>query len=96
MPGTMVIGNGYVFDPLNEIDGEVKDIFIKDGKIVEELTGSSLRDAKMIDAHGKTVMPGGVDSHSHIAGAKVNTGRMMCPEDRYKCVTKKIRPHTQR
>jgi formylmethanofuran dehydrogenase subunit A len=89
MPGTMVIRNGYVFDPLNEIDGEIKDIFIKEGKIVEDLTGAGLRDAKIIDAKGKTVMPGGVDSHSHVAGAKVNGGRMMCPEDRYKWVTKK-------
>ncbi len=89
MPGTMVIKNGYVFDPMNEIDGEIKDVFIKDGKIVEELTGSSLRDAITIDAKGKTVMPGGVDSHSHVAGAKVNGGRMMCPEDRYKFVSKK-------
>ena len=31
-----------------------------------------------------TVMPGGVDSHSHVAGAKVNAGRMMRPEDHYK------------
>src|SRR5450759_152834 len=89
MPGTIVIRNGYVFDPLNEIDGEIKDIFIKNGKIVDELKGNSLRDAKVIDARGKTVMPGGVDSHSHVAGAKVNGGRMMCPEDRYKWVTKK-------
>jgi formylmethanofuran dehydrogenase subunit A len=89
MPGTMIIRNGYVFDPLNEIDGEIKDIFIKDGKIVEDLKGAGIRDAKVIDAKGKTVMPGGVDSHSHVAGAKVNGGRMMCPEDRYKWVTKK-------
>ncbi len=40
MPGTMVIRNGYVFDPLNEIDGEIKDIFIKNGKIVEDLNSS--------------------------------------------------------
>ena len=26
-------------------------------------------------------MPGGVDPHSHIAGAKVNVGRMYRPED---------------
>ncbi|HEY9246051.1 MAG TPA: amidohydrolase family protein, partial [Candidatus Methanoperedens sp.] len=76
MAGTMVIRNGCVFDPLNEIDGEIKDIFIKDGKIVEDLKGADLRDARIIDAKGKTVMPGGVDSHSHVAGAKVNTGRM--------------------
>lgn len=31
----MIIRNGYIFDPLNEIDGEILDIFISDGKIVE-------------------------------------------------------------
>ncbi len=29
------------------------------------------------------VMPGGVEIHSHIAGPKVNNGRIMCPEDHY-------------
>jgi formylmethanofuran dehydrogenase subunit A len=28
-------------------------------------------------------MPGGIDIHSHIAGAKVNIGRLMRPEDHY-------------
>jgi formylmethanofuran dehydrogenase subunit A len=37
--------------------------------------------AKVIDAGGRLVMPGGVDAHSHIAGAKVNLGRLMRPED---------------
>ncbi|MFB3764808.1 MAG: formylmethanofuran dehydrogenase subunit A [Methanotrichaceae archaeon] len=85
----MIIKNGYVFDPLNEIDGEIKDIFIKDGKVVSELSGAEMRDAKIIDASGKTVMPGGVDSHSHVAGAKVNAGRLMRPEDHYKSVRSK-------
>ncbi|MCD4704267.1 MAG: formylmethanofuran dehydrogenase subunit A [Methanosarcinaceae archaeon] len=84
MSGTIVIKNGYVFDPLNEVNGDKMDIFIKDGKVVKELSGSEMKDAKEIDANGKTVMPGGVDSHSHIAGAKVNVGRMMRPEDSYK------------
>jgi len=87
--GTIAIKNGYVFDPLNEIDGEMVDVFIKNGKVVRELTDSELKDAKVIDAKGMTVMPGGVDSHSHIAGAKVNGGRMMRPEDSYKWNRKK-------
>ena len=87
--GTIAIKNGYVFDPLNEIDGEMMDVFIKNGKVVRELTDSDMKDAKVIDAKGMTVMPGGVDSHSHIAGAKVNGGRMMRPEDSYKWNRKK-------
>ena len=84
-----IIKNGYVFDPLNEINGEIKDIFIKDGKVVASLSGAEARDAAVIDAAGKTVMPGGVDSHSHVAGAKVNAGRLMRPEDHYKSVRQK-------
>ncbi|MHC1589040.1 MAG: formylmethanofuran dehydrogenase subunit A [Methermicoccaceae archaeon] len=89
MSGTMVIKNGYVFDPLNEVNGEIMDIFIKDGKVVGELSAAEMKDAKVIDASGKTVMPGGVDSHSHVAGSKVNKGRLMRPEDHYKSVRKK-------
>ncbi|MCG7853354.1 MAG: amidohydrolase family protein, partial [Methanosarcinaceae archaeon] len=84
MAATIAIKNGYVFDPLNEINGDVMDIFIKDGKVVRELSGSEMNNAKVVDAKGMTVMPGGVDSHSHVAGAKVNAGRVMRPEDHYK------------
>ena len=38
------------------------------------------RPTRVIDAAGLVVMPGGVDMHCHIAGSKVNTARMMCPE----------------
>ena len=40
--------------------------------------------AQIIDASGMTVMAGGVDIHSHVAGAEVNMGRMIRPEDHYK------------
>lgn len=89
MAGTIVIKNGYVYDPLNEVNGEQQDIFIKDGVVVSELSAADMKDAKIIDATGKTVMPGGVDSHTHIAGAKVNVGRMMRPEDGYKATLAK-------
>jgi formylmethanofuran dehydrogenase subunit A len=74
-----IIG-GMVFDPLNKINGKVKDIWIKDGKIVsrEEINQDKVQ---IIDAVGQVVMPGGVDIHSHIAGPKVNAGRKLCPED---------------
>jgi len=75
---TLVIKNGFVYDPLNKIDGEVMDISLADGKIVESVNEG---EAKVIDAKGMVVMPGGVDMHSHIAGAKVNLGRMLRPED---------------
>ncbi|MFA6807688.1 MAG: formylmethanofuran dehydrogenase subunit A [Eubacteriales bacterium] len=73
--------NGQVYDPTNGVRGEVRDIFIENGKIVKP---SSLSQAdEIIDASGCVVMPGGVEIHSHIAGPKVNSARSMCPEDHY-------------
>jgi formylmethanofuran dehydrogenase subunit A len=74
--------NAIVFDPLNNIEGEKLDIHIRNGKIVESVG----RKARKINASGKTMMPGGVDIHSHIAGSKVNTGRLLRPEDHRKDV----------
>ena len=83
---SLIVKNGYVYDPLNEVNGEKKDIFVKDGRIVEEVKE---QDAKVIDASGKIVMPGGVDLHSHIAGSKINIGRLLRPEDHRKDVVKR-------
>jgi len=68
--------NGEVYDPANNVDGEVREICIKEGRIVSSLNGG-----RTIDASGMVVMPGGVDMHAHIAGPKVNTARKMRPED---------------
>ncbi len=77
----LLIKNGFVYDPLNGVDGEIMDIAIKDGKIVDRLNE---RRAEKIDASGMIVMPGGVDIHCHIAGAEVNTGRLLRPEDHFR------------
>ncbi|MBN1244116.1 formylmethanofuran dehydrogenase subunit A [Candidatus Bathyarchaeota archaeon] len=82
----LLIKNGFVFDPLNGINGEKMDIAIRDGKIVASVNDSR---AKKIDATGLTVMPGAVDIHTHIAGGEVNTGRMIRPEDHVKDVVRK-------
>ena len=71
------IVNGRVYDPANNVDGEVRDICIQDGRIVESVPS----EAKRIDAQGMVVMPGGVDIHCHIAGPKVNLARKLQPED---------------
>ena len=76
------IVNGRVYDPANGIKGEVRDVFVdEDGRIAGEPPPGV--PVETIDAEGCAVMPGGVEIHSHIAGAKVNTGRIMCPEDHY-------------
>ncbi|MBU7014134.1 MAG: formylmethanofuran dehydrogenase subunit A [Theionarchaea archaeon] len=82
----MIIKNGTVYDPANNINGEKVDIFIEKGKIVDE---SELRDKKEIEASGLVVLPGGVEIHTHIAGSKVNIARIMRPEDHRKDVVRK-------
>jgi formylmethanofuran dehydrogenase subunit A len=78
----ILVKNGFVYDPINGINGEVLDIAVKDGKIVDP-SQIDLSKALVVDARGKVVMPGGIDIHSHIAGPKVNLGRLMRPEDHY-------------
>lgn len=72
--------NGKVYDPRNNVDGEIKEIWIRDGKVASAGDVDQSR-AEMIDAAGLIIMPGGVDIHSHIAGGKVNAGRKLRPDD---------------
>jgi formylmethanofuran dehydrogenase subunit A len=88
----MIIKGGFVYDPTNGVHGEEMDICIEGGKVVEKPRGGD-----EIDARGMLVMPGGVDAHAHIAGAKVNSGRIMRPEDGRRGIelrTKLLRPST--
>jgi formylmethanofuran dehydrogenase subunit A len=85
------IAGGTVYDPANGIDGEVRDVWIRSGKVVESSISHPLplsRKAgrgeqevpdRVIDARGLVVMPGGVDLHSHIAGPTVNAARRLNP-----------------
>lgn len=72
------ISGGAIHDPANDVDGEVRDLCLEDGKVVADVGPDSRR----IDARGMVVMPGGVDIHAHIAGPKVNLARKLSPEDR--------------
>ena len=78
----MMLGilGGRIYDPRNGKDGEVGDIWVKDGRVVapEDVDRGA---AQTIDAAGLVVMPGGVDIHAHIVGGEVNSGRKMRPED---------------
>jgi len=71
---------GQVYDPLHGVNGEVRDLWVKDGLIVAAEDVDRDR-AEIIRADGMVVMPGGVDIHSHVVGPKVNAARKMCPED---------------
>lgn len=76
------IVGGYVFDPANGIDGQVHDLWIRDGKIVAEPTDPEVKPTRYLNAAGLVVMPGGIDMHCHIAGPKVNAARKMRPEEK--------------
>src|SRR5215475_15989384 len=70
------IKGGKVYDPAHGVHGEVKDICIADGKVVADVQGG-----RTIDASGTIVFPGGVDIHTHVAGAALNFARAMTPEN---------------
>jgi formylmethanofuran dehydrogenase subunit A len=76
------ISQGAVYDPANDVNGEVRDLWISSGKIVAAPTDPSIRPTREIDARGLVVMPGGIDMHCHIAGPKVNVARKMRPEEK--------------
>jgi formylmethanofuran dehydrogenase subunit A len=75
------IKGGTVYDPANGIDGVVKDICISEGRIVADVQGGAT-----IDATGMVVFPGGVDIHTHVAGAALNFARAMTPENQRQAV----------
>lgn len=77
MTDSLRITGARVYDPANGVDGEVRDICIRDGRIVESLP----EETGTLDAGGLVAMPGGVDIHSHIAGPTVNLSRKLQPED---------------
>jgi formylmethanofuran dehydrogenase subunit A len=72
-----LIKNGFVFDPTQKIKGDKGDVAVKDGKIVDKVSKP-----KVIDAKGMTVMAGALEVHAHVAGPKVNIGRIYRPEDK--------------
>jgi formylmethanofuran dehydrogenase subunit A len=71
------ITGGRVYDPANGIDGEVRDICIEGGRIVQNLPDS----VPTLNVSGMVVMPGGVDIHSHLASSSCNHARRLLPEE---------------
>ena len=70
---------GKVYDPAHGINGEIRDIWIRDGRIVAN-PGDS-QPAEEYDLRGKIVMAGAIDMHTHIGGGKVTIARNLLPED---------------
>ncbi len=71
---------GKVYDPANNENGVIRDIFVQDGCIVSRPHDHSRID-ETYDLNGKIVMAGAIDLHTHIGGGKVNIARAMLPED---------------
>jgi formylmethanofuran dehydrogenase subunit A len=71
---------GRLHDPLNGTDGEVRDLWIEDGRIIAD-PGADAHADETHDLQGCVVLPGGIDLHSHIGGGKVNIARMLMPEE---------------
>lgn len=71
---------GRVYDPTHGVDGEVRSIFVRDGRIVAAPSDPRAVDVRF-DLAGCSVMAGGIDIHTHIGGGKVNLARMLLPED---------------
>jgi formylmethanofuran dehydrogenase subunit A len=74
------LSGGTVYDPVHGINGEQRDIYIRDGQITRRPAATADID-KTYDLSGKVIMAGAIDMHTHIGGGKVNIARMMLPED---------------
>jgi formylmethanofuran dehydrogenase subunit A len=76
-PARLRIAGGTIHDPANLVDGEVRDVYVEDGRIVASLPAG----VPTLDARGMIVMPGGVDIHAHFASSSCNHARRLLPEE---------------
>ena len=74
------LAGGTVYDPGNGVDGVVRDVYFRDGRIVARPLDGERPDVEF-DARGRVVMAGAIDMHTHIGGGKVNLARTLLPED---------------
>jgi formylmethanofuran dehydrogenase subunit A len=68
---------GRIIDPANGRDA-IGDLWVQDGRIVAAPDHG--RAGETLDVTGCIVMAGGIDIHTHVAGANVNTARLLLPE----------------
>jgi formylmethanofuran dehydrogenase subunit A len=72
------LAGGRIIDPANGRDA-VGDLWFADGRIVAPPGPERPPDVSH-DVAGAVVLAGGIDIHSHIAGANVNTARLLLPD----------------
>ncbi len=75
----MRLTGGRVIDPAHGVDGQVRDLYVRDGRIIDAPADAA--SAHTVDVTGRIVMAGGIDLHTHIGGGKVNLARLLLPED---------------
>jgi formylmethanofuran dehydrogenase subunit A len=73
-----VLTGGTLHDPATGRDGVVADIWVEGGRIVSPPADPA--GFRRVDVSGRVIMPGGIDLHSHVAGPKVNAGRLIAPQ----------------
>ncbi|MCC5796073.1 MAG: formylmethanofuran dehydrogenase subunit A [Methylophaga sp.] len=78
---------GRIFDPAHGMNDVVRDIYVRDGRIVDAPSDSKVD--QEIDVRGKVIMSGAIDMHTHIGGGKVNIARTMLPEDHAEAVVER-------
>jgi formylmethanofuran dehydrogenase subunit A len=72
---------GRVYDPAHGINGEVIDIYVRDGRIVALGDTNGAEPDHEFNCSGKVIMAGAIDLHTHIGGGKVTIARNLLPED---------------
>ena len=65
---------GRVYDPRNNVHGDVRDLWVLGKKIVAA-PPDAFKPQRVINVQGRVLMPGGVDAHSHVCGQGVNDAR---------------------
>ena len=74
----LVVKGGRVIDPSRKLDA-IRDVAIADGRVAAVEANIAAEAAETIDAHGKLVIPGLIDIHTH--AARVKEGPEMCLAD---------------
>ena len=72
--------NGAIFDPTQNLNKKIKEIYVQDGFIIEPTKSEIPKFKNVYDAKGMYIMAGAIDIHSHIAGGNVNNARLLSPE----------------
>jgi dihydroorotase len=72
----LVIRGGRIIDPSSGLDAS-RDIAISNGRIAAVTANITAEAAASIDAHGKIVVPGLLDIHTHVTGSAEGPARVL-------------------